>query len=65
MYNKVNGNVAERPKSPGSAKSTTQVKQIKDYYSPEDFDKLTVEDLNNPEVMKVVDKSRLQWYKER
>lgn len=65
MYNKVNGTVAERPKSPGSAKSTTQVKQIKDYYSPEDFDKLTVEDLNNPEVMKVVDKSRLQWYKER
>lgn len=65
MYNKVNGTVAERPKSPGSAKSTTQVKQIKDYYSPEDFDKLTVEDLNNPAVMKVVDKSRLQWYKER
>lgn len=65
MYNKVNGTVAERPKSPGSAKSTTQVKQIKDYYSPEDFDKLTVEDLNNPEVMKVVDESRLQWYKER
>lgn len=65
MYNKVNGNVVERPKSPGSAKSTTQVKQIKDYYSPEDFDKLTPEELNNPEIMKVVDKSRLQWYKER
>lgn len=65
MYNKLNGNVVERPKSPGSAKSTTQVKQIKDYYSPEDFDKLTPEDLNNPEIMKVVDKSRLQWYKER
>ena len=65
MYNKVNGTVVERPKSPGSAKSTTQVKQIKEYYSPEDFDKLTPEDLNNPEIMKVVDKSRLQWYKER
>lgn len=65
MYNKINGNVVERPKSPGSARSTTQVKQIKDYYSPEDFDKLTPEDLNNPEIMKVVDKSRLQWYKER
>lgn len=65
MYNKLNGNVVERPKSPGSAKSTTQVKQIKDYYSSEDFDKLTPEDLNNPEIMKVVDKSRLQWYKER
>lgn len=65
MYNKLNGTAVERPKSPGSAKSTTQIKQIKEYYSPEDFDKLTPEDLSNPEIMKVVDKSRLQWYKER
>ena len=65
MYNKINGSTVERPKSPGSAKSTTQIKQIKEYYSPEDFDKLTDEDLKNSEIMKVVDKSRLQWYKER
>lgn len=65
MYSKINGTTVERPKSPGSAKSTTQIKQIKEYYSPEDFDKLTDEDLKNPEIMKVVDKSRLQWYKER
>ena len=63
MYNKINGQTVEKPRSPGSAKSTTTVKQIKDYYSPEDFDKLTDEDLNNPEVMKIVDKSRLQWFK--
>lgn len=63
MYNKINGQVVEKPKSPGSAKSTTTVKQIKDYYSPEDVDKLTDEDWNNPKVMEVVDKSRLQWYK--
>ena len=63
MYNKINGQTVERPKSPGSAKSTTTVKEIKDYYSPEDFDKLTDEDLNNPKIMEIVDKSRLQWYK--
>lgn len=63
LYGKANGNVAERPKSPGSAKSTSTVKQIKDYYSPEDFDKLTDAELSNPKIMEVVDKSRLQWYK--
>lgn len=63
MYNKVIGKVVEQPRSPGSAKGTTAVKQIKDYYSPEDFDKLTEEELNNPKIMKIVDESRLQWYK--
>lgn len=63
MYNKINGQEVVQPKSPGSAKSTTTIKQIKDYYSPEDFDKLTEEDLNNPKIMEIVDKSRLQWFK--
>lgn len=63
MYNKMNGQEVVQPKSPGSAKSTTIIKQIKDYYSPEDFDKLTNEDLKNPKIMEVVDKSRVQWYK--
>lgn len=63
MYNKVIGKVVEQPRSPGSAKGTTTVKQIKDYYSPEDFDNLTEEELNNPKIMKIVDESRLQWYK--
>ena len=63
MYNKLNGTKVEKPYSPGSAKTTSQVKQIKDYYSPEDFDKLTDEDLSNPKIMEIVDKSRLQWYK--
>jgi len=63
IYNKLNGNKVEKPYSPGSAKSTAQVKQIKDYYSPDDFDKLTDEDLNNPKIMEIVDKSRLQWFK--
>lgn len=63
MYNKVSGKTVEQPRSPGSAKSTTTVKQIKEYYSPEDFDKLTDEDLRNPKIMEIVDKSRLQWFK--
>lgn len=63
IYNKLKGNKVEKPYSPGSAKSTAQVKQIKDYYSPDDFDKLTDEDLNNPKIMEIVDKSRLQWFK--
>lgn len=63
MYKQVTGQVVQKPKSPGSAKSATSIKQIKDYYSPEDFDKLTDEDLRNPKIMEVVDKSRLQWFK--
>lgn len=65
MYQKINGEKVEKPSSPGSAKTTAQVKQIKEYYSPEDFDKLTDEELNNPKIMEIVDKSRLGWYKER
>lgn len=65
MYNKMHGQVVQQPKSPGSAKSTTTIKQIKDYYSPEDFDKLTKEELEDPKIMKIIDKSRLQWFKER
>lgn len=63
MYNKMNGQTVEQPRSPGSAKSTTTVKQIKEYYSPEDFDKLTDKELNDPKIMKIVDESRLQWFK--
>ena len=65
MYKQVNNLNVEQPKSPGSAKSSTGIKQIKDYYSPEDFDKLTDEDLRNPKIMEIVDRSRLQWFKNR
>lgn len=63
MYSKVHGSKKVQPRSPGSAKTTQTNNEIKDYYSPEDFDKLTAEDLRNPKIMQVVDKSRLQWYK--
>ena len=66
MYNKIN-NIPEvkkeKPYSVGSVKNNVKGNEIKEYYSPEDFDKLTAEDLDNPEIMKAVDRSRLQWYK--
>lgn len=65
IYKQMNNLKVERPKNPGSVKNTSTVKQIKDYYSPEDFDKLTDEDLNNPKIMEVVDRSRLQWFKNK
>ena len=64
MYNKVTGNIREVPASPGSAKTVTPVEQVKDYISPEDFDKLTDEQLSDPKIMAIVDKSRQSWYKE-
>lgn len=63
MYSQVHGNKKVQPRSPGSVKTRQTNNEIKDYYSPEDFDKLTDEDLRNPKIMQVVDKSRLQWYK--
>lgn len=64
MYNKMTGNIKEIPASPGSAKTVTPVDQVKDYISPEEFDKLTPEQLNDPKVMAIVDKSRTSWYKD-
>jgi hypothetical protein len=64
MYQKMTGNIKEMPASPGSAKTVTPVEQVKDYISPEDFDKLTDEQLNDPRIMAIVDKSRQSWYKE-
>jgi hypothetical protein len=64
MYNKMTGNIKEMPASPGSAKTVTPVNQVKDYISPDDFDKLSDEQLNDPTVMAIVEKSMKSWYKE-
>ena len=63
MYQSIKGTKPVQPKSPGSAKTNNSNNEIKDYYSPEDFDKLTPADLKNPKIMAVVDKSRLEWFK--
>lgn len=44
----------------GSMQSTTD-KEIKKYYSPEDFDRLTEEDLNNPLIWEAVKASKEKW----
>lgn len=65
MYNKVNGQVVEQPKSPGSAKTSTTNNEIKDYYTPEEVRQFTEEDLNNPNLMAAIDKSMLLWGKNK
>ncbi|MBP5470310.1 MAG: hypothetical protein J6Z11_13825 [Candidatus Riflebacteria bacterium] len=45
----------------GSMKTDTNKDEIKDYYSPEDFDKLTPEQLDDPRIMEAIDKSRVKW----
>lgn len=51
----------EEAKPLGSVKSTKKDTKIKEYYSPEDFDKLTKEDLNNPKIWDAVMKSKSKW----
>lgn len=45
----------------GSMKSLSKDDEIKEYYSPEEFDKLTKEQLNNPKIWNAVMQSRLKW----
>lgn len=45
----------------GSMKSLSKDDEVKEYYSPEEFDKLTKEQLDNPKVWDAVMKSRLKW----
>jgi len=47
----------------GSMKNTKPNK-IKDYYTPEEARRLTSKDLDNPEVMKAVERSMQKWYEE-
>lgn len=64
MFKKINTkDKHEKPYSVGSAKNVVKGKEIKEYYTPEDFDKLSMEDLKNPKIMEAVDKSRVNWYK--
>lgn len=65
MYQKVNGNKPTQPKSPGSAKTTNSSNEIKDYYTPEEVRNFTEEDLENPKLMAVVEKSMQLWGKNK
>lgn len=62
MYQKVN-NRPTQPKSPGSAKTTQTNNEIKEYYTPDEVRKFSEEDLDNPKLMKAIEKSMQMWGK--
>lgn len=45
----------------GSMKSTVPDNKVKDFYTPDEVRKLTSKDLDNPEIMKAVEKSMTMW----
>ncbi len=51
----------QEPSSIGSMKSTSSEEEIKEYYSPEDFDKLTPEQIDNPKIWAKVMESKKKW----
>ena len=60
MYSKLQPKEEVQPI--GSMKSSSpKDDEIKEYYSPEEFDKLTKEQLDNPKIWEAVMKSRLKW----
>jgi len=65
MYQAVKGTKPIQPKSPGSAKTNTTNNEIKDYYTPEEVQQFTEEDLDNPKLMEAIDRSMLKWGKSK
>ena len=66
MYDKLNKTTEKKtpPPSTGSVKTTGKSQEIKDYYTPEEVSKFTMQELkNNPKLMKAVEKSMAQWNK--
>lgn len=65
MYQKVNDIKPTQPKSPGSAKTTLTNNEIKEYYTPDEVKKFSEEDLDNPKLMKAIEKSMQLWGKSK
>lgn len=66
LYDKLNKATEKKtpPPSTGSVKTTGKSQEIKDYYTPEEVSKFTMQELkNNPKLMKTVEKSMAQWNK--
>lgn len=63
MYNKINipKEKVEKPKSTGSAKNIVTTNEIKEFYTPEEVSKFSMKDLDNPQLMKAVEKSMSKW----
>ena len=54
-----------QPKSPGSAKTNNSNNEIKEYYTPEEARKFSESDLDNPKLMKALEKSMQLWSKSK
>lgn len=66
LYDKLNKATEKKtpPPSTGSVKTTGKSQEIKDYYTPEEVSRFTMQELkNNPKLMKAVEKSMAQWNK--
>lgn len=66
LYDKLNKTTEKKtpPPSTGSVKTTGKSQEIKDYYTPEEVSKFTMEQLkSNPRLMKAVDNSMAKWNK--
>lgn len=63
MYNKINiqKDKVEKPKSTGSVKNIVTTNEIKEFYTPEEVSKFSMKDLDNPQLMKAVEKSMSKW----
>lgn len=61
LWEKVNSNTPKKPVSTGSTKSTVPDNQVKEYYTPDEVDKLSSKDLDNPTIFKRVRESMKRW----
>lgn len=61
LWEKVKDSVLKKPVSTGSSKSTVSGYQVKEYYTPEEVDKLSSKDLDNPTVFERVRESMKRW----
>lgn len=61
MWEKVNDSIPKKPASTGSSKSTVPDNQIKEYYTPDEVDKLSSKELDNPTIFKKVRESMKRW----
>lgn len=61
LWEKVKESVPKKPISTGSSKSTVPDNQMKEYYTPDEVDKLSSKDLDNPTIFKRVRESMKRW----
>ncbi len=61
LWQKVKENIPKKPVSTGSSKSTVPDSQIKEYYTPDEVDRLSSKELDNPTIFKRVRESMKRW----